>query len=828
MIQCDNTTKKEYDLATSLIKHGQPLDALDRFKRIVRKSPSLKVDILISLYRAISVQIDNPQLYLVLAEFYIFIQDFDAAFDTLCEAVEDFPDNNQFFFLLSKIYKHLNDKKHVLTVFETAFSNGNIDSTIIDLLPKIYLDEKNFVQGIWFFRELINIHGQKSMQTLKPLSEFLIQAEAYDDAAELFLDIVKESPDDVGFYINQCERLLKLNPDSTPIREALIQLYVRGFQPSQAVTHLKHLIREKALTVQKSIITLKDMLAIFPQMADIKLALADSYIQDGQFLYGVSILRELKDNMTLGDLLPLVNQIFSKKADFVPALMLCADCYISENDPEKAIVYLEDAIESEDRQTEEIRNRLDHFIQKYPRFKHHCRYLLARLGLLTHDVSACESNAHLLIGSEFDLKCRLILAQMYEKEGNLAKARGALFECVKKFPFAKEVHSYLISIQNQMISAAISGAKVYPSVADSPPENVFQLGILYLANGLLYKALDYFQKLATHPSFLKQSQILISRCFIEMGRYDLAISQLQRLLAKTDEYDQKQANSLRVLIAIAYFHQGETDTALNSLEKIIEFDVNFPNVQSMLSTVKAENMLDMRGLILGGSVSYLNEGGPDWSLMVIHNTENDALNNIGAQTNLSFAYPHNNDGIASILKDNIKTAEQSFKLAIQLDPTFTAAYCNLAMLHLVNDEADAAHSLLDQALTINPKHDAIFLTRALIYYTQEEYKSALSQLESSLRFNPNNPLTKLNLGDVSFQLGDTREALSYWRSALKTGVMFPFVHRRVLYLNRYYDAANQWTDDFSLKFFEDALDQNKTFSANDLDQRLPLFQDMSS
>jgi len=405
------------------------------------------------------------------------------------------------------------------------------------------------------------------------------------------------------------------------------------------------------------------------------------------------------------------------------------------------------------------------------------------------------------LGSDYDLEGRLMIARVYEQSSQFSDVHEMLFSAVDRHSNDVKIHNALKAFQGTAIHRLIEQKTAQTFVVDAPPEHHFSLGLLYLNHGLLYPALDHFQKLTQHPTYMIDAQILISRSFMEMGRYDLSLNQLTRLMQKVSEFDYPLRNRLAYLSAVSLLHIGNPHEALNQLEFILGNDVKFPNVQHILSQLKEENLLDFRGLIVTGCSSFISEGSPEWSLMAVHNPENDDLFiNASDSGAISFAHPHNQQGVLALLKDNVKTAEESFKLAIQMDPKLTAAFCNLAMVKLVQQELDAALYYLSKAQALNPKLDAIYITKGLIYAAQNQWDFALTQFEACLAINPKHGIALLNLGDIFYQLEDIPNALQYWKKALDSGLLFPFLHRRLYYLNPKIESPAVWTTDYKLSF----------------------------
>jgi tetratricopeptide (TPR) repeat protein len=793
--------KEDLDTCLALVKQQQYPDALERIKLFINRNPSAFADIMSHLYKRLTAHFDDVGLRLLIAELYITVKAYDSACDELENILDFAPNHAQVFYLFSKIYKHCSHQNSIQTIFENAFSNTHLDPAIIDLLPVIYMEKCMYAEGILFFEKLIHELNQPHLNYRKSLSEFYLKAGRFDDYADCLLRIVQDAPDDISLYTQECQSVLKRRPECTEIRKALVTLLIKGMKPSEAVEQLRVLLDLDGTSTDDIIVSLKYLLSVFPDHPTARLMLADCHILNRHYADAVDLLRSLTANLVSDDLFRRLDQILIQMPEFVSALELSSDLYFQLGRYQESLGVVISMIDLDIRDDAFIVRRLRELMRQDTTMEAICRLKLAEHALLTDEMLTCETEARQLLGTEYDLPGRLMMSSVFEKSNRFIEAQEMLFSALDLHVDHIDVHVSLKNFQTHSIHRLIQQKTSQTFIGEAPPEHHFSLGVLYMNHGLLYPALDHFQKLTQHPSYMIDAQILISRCFMELGRYDLSLSQLNRLFSKVSEFDYPLRNRLAYLMAVSYLHVGNPQEALNQLEYILENDIKFPNVQHILSQLKEENLLDFRGLIVTGCSSFISEGSPEWSLMAVHNPENDDLYvNTSQPGALSFAHPHNQQGVVALLKDNTKTAEESFKLAIQMDPQLTAAYCNLAMVKLIQEELDAALYYLSKAQSINPKLDAIYITRGLIYASQNQWDSALNQFEDCLSLNPKHGIALLNLGDVYFQLNDMPRALQFWKKALDSGLLFPFLHRRLFYLNPKLESQLEWTSDYKLSF----------------------------
>ena len=141
---------------TSLVRQQHYMEALERYKTCLQKKPTLFPEILLSLYKELSKNLTNVQLKLLIAELYFFQDYFSDAYIELEEIYDIDKTFSQTFFVLNKLYKKTNQSNYVVPIFHDAINNDIFDSTIIDVLPKIYFDENNIDASIVLFNKLLS------------------------------------------------------------------------------------------------------------------------------------------------------------------------------------------------------------------------------------------------------------------------------------------------------------------------------------------------------------------------------------------------------------------------------------------------------------------------------------------------------------------------------------------------------------------------------------------------------------------------------------------------------------------------------------------------
>lgn len=789
-LNAKDQASREFDLGLLMVRRNQTLEALERFKRVIALDPKQLPDVLIVLYKRLNAQFGLMGLRLLIADLYFHCKLYPEALHELEEAVDIDADYTQSYLLLSKLYKHFPDKNVVRPLFEKAFEKGLRDAAILDLLPKLYLETGHYEQGVSFYETLVS--EQPSSHHYKALLSFYFYSGQYLEAAKIYEKLSTESPEEIGIMAEKCEELVGLNPENAQIRRILISMYIKGFHPLKALNHLEQLMRLGHVARADAIQELRDMLSLFPNTHDILLYLSDLLIQENAFSEAVSLLQLASEHVLSPEefipIIRLLKRVLSLYPNQIMALQLLSDISFKQHHYAESLSYITLLLVAESSEFQFIETRLLALIDQDPDLALDCRLCLARVAFKKGEFAQCSVEAMRLRHTKHDLAATFLLSELALEQGQHQEALSLLFTALESHAESWELHERIQELQDQHVQTSLT------SLSSSKPsaDGLLKTGILYLYVGDFYKALDHFQKIGSGQTLFPEAQLLISRCFLEMGRYDLSVSQLTRLLQSQGDHLPFQ-NRVRYLMSINYLHMGDLSQAMHYLEKIMEYDVNFPNVQSLIAQKKNESFLDLRGLMLGACLDTQES----LAVFSIQNLENETF----AHSNtLSFAHPHNNNGVAHVLKRNLKTAEEEFKLALQMDDSLTATHCNLSVLYLLKQEYEPAMSHLDRASEHAHKLDAIGLTKGLAYMMQSQPDKALVQFEAAYTLNPHNPLVLFNLGELHYRKHRLQDAVRYWRQALATGHVFHLLHRRLRYLSLTPETLAHWTELFTLSF----------------------------
>jgi tetratricopeptide (TPR) repeat protein len=785
-VQIETNEKTLIKRAVALIRRGQHLEALDRFVHILEDNPKALSQILLPLYKHIKHHDKDNQLRIVIAQLYMFTNRHKEAVFECEECIEEDPYFTQSYYLLRKIYNKNFLADDIFKLFETAFENEIYDSAIIDTLPTVYLETNNTKKSIHFFETLLK-QFPNNLHYYKTLASIYKKTRQYDHAIDILEEMVKQSPDLASEAAKQCESMSKTDPMNKKIRNALINLYLQSCQPDHACTHIQDLILMDPSTISKAIETYRLALDSYPGTQSVLMSLAKALIQINEYTEAIQHLQLVSETSSEKNtvIIPILEKILDQQNNQSLALELLSKIFVAEKSYSQALPHLETLSQIFPPPEAIIENLTIQIKEADSDLANRAQLILAKTYASLKQKEKCKNAIHSLIDTPYHCDARLIEISLLETENNLKDAISDLHLLMKQYPENAALHKKLKKLKKEHALETIKELE-----KDKHP-NVYNIGQAYLQIGYIYEALENFQKLSPSDEAYAHCHLLIARCFLELGRYDMTINQLTRTLEYLPEKSSNTANQARFLMSINYLYQGATKSAIQELEKIQEYDIHFPKVSELLDLLKEQSLLDLRGK----AIAACKQSDSDTiTLITIPNFEESQAD--PQHQKISFAHPHNNQGVDYLLKQNPTNADAEFSLAIQMDPSLTIAHCNLAIQKAQKKEFDSAQALLNTAEGINSNCDSIFLNRSFIYHLDHKYELAIENAQKALKINPNNMLANVHIGDIYYEQDRIKLAFEYWKKAAKKGLLPHLIHRRITYL---YDSPPENLDWISSK-----------------------------
>jgi tetratricopeptide (TPR) repeat protein len=137
-------------------------------------------------------------------------------------------------------------------------------------------------------------------------------------------------------------------------------------------------------------------------------------------------------------------------------------------------------------------------------------------------------------------------------------------------------------------------------------------------------------------------------------------------------------------------------------------------------------------------------------------------------------------GEAHFLTNQIDLGIGDYTKAIATDPSNYLTKNNFALrLALANKQLDKAESLIQEVLTVAPKTAAFLTTSGLVNYVKGNFNQALNLLNQAIAIDASDAASYDYLGDTYFQLGNLEYALVNWKMAKDLGTKNKNIDKKI-------------------------------------------------
>jgi tetratricopeptide (TPR) repeat protein len=293
----------------------------------------------------------------------------------------------------------------------------------------------------------------------------------------------------------------------------------------------------------------------------------------------------------------------------------------------------------------------------------------------------------------------------------------------------------LVEVSRNSPDKAEADLKTAMSVAPQSPQAYLELGKIRFTQKRFPEGVALLEQALQHdPNSVEAVRLLVS--------YDLYQKQPAKALALLNEQiDKSPKNSgLYDLLAQLQIQNKNLDQAAATAQKAIQLNPNDGEAVVLFAQIQVQ-----RGQV---------------------------ANAIGAWEQWSKAHP-NDAGSYAILgtleeaRGDIGKAETYYKKSLQIQPEQALAANNLAYRMLENGEnADVALTLAQTARRAMPNSPKTADTLAWAYYHKGTYAFARDLLEDAVKTDPNNAAMQYHLGMVYSKLSDKNNAVVHLKKAI--------------------------------------------------------------
>jgi tetratricopeptide (TPR) repeat protein len=404
---------RAFGLGSIYLKQQRYSEALDQFKALLVEDPLLLNDALVFLYKSVAAEPLQPDIRHVLIELLIASRRFSEALDEIEELIELDDKNPHAYQLLGRLYKKNVHREAIKDIFEKAFYSDIYEPVILDVLPSLYLEEKNIYKSIILYEKLIEMRPE-AFHYQKNLAGLYEKAGRYEEAAKLFEDIVLKSPASVGEAIDFCELLCKYSPTSLSIRKIVIHFYSKSCNPVMAVKHIKIFIATDPTVFSEAEQLYKALFELYPDTLEVNLGYAELLMKERRYTEASVFLKAVfeKDPNTpeLHDFLAHILEHFPSQ---VLAQQLLVDVLIHKKESEAALAVLESMFQTESPSDYNIEPMIMDIQAQNPSLFYRSQYILARFLVASFQNEKAITEAKKLLGTAYDEAAGLVICNAY-------------------------------------------------------------------------------------------------------------------------------------------------------------------------------------------------------------------------------------------------------------------------------------------------------------------------------------------------------------------------------------------------------------------------------
>ncbi len=750
---------RHVELGKTLIKKELYFEAFDHFKKSLLENYEYGFDILIFLYKK---QTQNPKfssLTIIISKVYLEMSLYNDAINTLEEGLETDPKNELIYEELSKLIT----KKHLIPriklCLENAIENSIYFSCIISVLPKIYLEEKSYTKAIELYENLIELNP-KEYNNYKILSELYFRKRDYDSASNILNELIKVAPFKSEELIQPIEQIIQKVPRQATIRVLYANILFRAFKPIEGCQEIQTLIKYHPNKKDIAISILKEQNNAFPNNPDILLLLSDILIESEFYTESLEFIQSIIQQQPhfLDKCLTLMQKIIQYYPNHCLALEIIGHIYFQQENFHQAFYYFEQCIDGTDDPQElnfvELLEPIQKNTHEPTQFK--AKLLLAKIYTKSNEQNKALTLIQELSESEEEVDAILLKIKLLNEKNGYNYSLTEIQSLLKKHPYHWDIHKLSQTTYLEFLDNKINNI----SKDDGAVENLIQLGILNIAKNKTNTAIEILQKIPQNESnYYEMAQQLIARIYFERSRFDLSDQIHSRIIKQTT--NQSVIKESYYWMSLSQILISNDEEAIQSLEIIETHERNYLNTQQNLTNLRKSKFLNHNGFAVLGT--NLNLENPKIVIKKNHygpkGKKNHHFEVIG------FAQSYNDEGCKQIMKQQLKGAKESFKLAIQMDPKFYISYINLAVIYLIESNDSEALQQISLAESITTNCPFLFCIKALCFYNKKDIDQAIRFIQQSIKLNPKESLFYIILGDFFFEDRQIELATTYWNKA---------------------------------------------------------------
>ena len=572
-------------------------------KKSIDTNPDYAIDILTYLYKKQLHKKTHINIELIIAKIYIEMNLLNEAFDVFEELLEEHPNHEATYDALAKLITKKQLTSKIKLCFETAISNNIYFPCIINILPKIYLEEKNYTKAIALYDKLIQVHPNE-YSYYKVLSELHFRKRDYEAASETLQQLIQIAPFKSEELIQPIEQIIQKIPRHPVIRTLYANVLFRAFKPIEGCQQIATLIKYHPNKKLDAIELLKEQNDAFPQTPDILYLLSELMIEAEQY---TESLEHIQTIITLSPnhydkCLSLMQKIIQYYPKHGMALEIIGNIYYQQENFLQAFHYFNQCIEECENPEELTFIDLIKAIQSnmHEPSQNMAKLLMAKIYAKSNEHSQALSIIEELSQTEEGIEATLLKVNIFNGNHQYMNALEIIKEMLSKHPFHWNIYNKLT---DTFLNHTVYKIKSLKASVDSE-ENQVELGRHFLESNQVDTAIQSLQQISQESPYYETAQRMIARSFFEKSRFDLSDQILTRIIKQTD--NQTTIKECHYWTGLSHLLLSNDEEALQSFETIATYDQNYLNTQPIIERLRKNKYLNHNGLVLVGCQAFMS------------------------------------------------------------------------------------------------------------------------------------------------------------------------------------------------------------------------------
>ncbi len=308
------------------------------------------------------------------------------------------------------------------------------------------------------------------------------------------------------------------------------------------------------------------------------------------------------------------------------------------------------------------------------------------------------------------------------------------------------------------------GRLLWEEAVEKAPNNVrarVNLGVAYVDNGLIDKALEQYQTVLKMQPDNPEAHLNLGEVFFRKGLVDEAIEEYQkalnsaqqvRALHKTDTLIERTNSDIYYNLGTAFQKKGLTDKAIEQYQTALKIRPDFAEAYVNLG-------------IIYGELGSMDKAMEHFRAAV--------------QLDPDFAKAHYNLGTALHKKGLVEAAVEQYRIALKLYPKYAEAHSNLGSAYRDLGWTDKAIEHFQTAIRLKPDFANAHANLGAVFFEKGLIDKAIEEDQAALKLQPDLVETRKELGNAFYKKGLMDRAIEQYQIALKLQPDLVEMHKKL-------------------------------------------------